>query len=117
MASRRFLRGWIAVEVILSLALLALVLEITQRQMVQQWQSIQQSQADRARQQNHNKQEAMVALTGDDRWRELDDALPSTQYPACQKCSGDAFFAWFRATQHSVSASIMIDDAAQDHQP
>lgn len=97
-------RGWIMLEVILCLALFAVVLHLAQRQNQVQWHAIQKMEAQRNRQENQQKQAAMVALTGSSSW--LSDQEKKA-YPDCQTCSGSQLEGWFYGSLHRVSNATL----------
>lgn len=93
-------RGWIMLEVIICLALFAVVLHLAQRQNQVQWHAIQQIETQRNQQENQQKQAAMVVLTGSSSW--LSDQGQKA-YPDCQTCAGSQLEDWFYGALHPVS--------------
>lgn len=94
-------------EVVLCLALFAVVLLVLQRQSAAQWQSLQQAEAQRQLDENQQKQVAMAQLTGSAAWLDAQNS-PNDTYPDCQACSGNELKNWFHASQHSLSESMVL---------
>jgi type II secretory pathway pseudopilin PulG len=97
-------RGWIMLEVILCLALFAVVLHVSQRQSEMQWQSLQQAQEQRKRHENEQKRVAMMQLVGPVAWINQQPDTSSQAYPDCQKCTGSQLEQWFYTAQDSFSS-------------
>ncbi|MGO2232423.1 hypothetical protein B6N13_04485 [Marinomonas sp. UCMA 3892] len=94
-------------EVILCLALFAVVLHVVQRQSEVQWQSIQQAEEHRKLHENQQKQAAMAQLTGSLTWLDGQNS-PHEEYPDCQKCTGNELKNWFHASQHFLFESTIL---------
>ncbi|MBD5770079.1 hypothetical protein [Marinomonas colpomeniae] len=97
---KRRLQGWMMMEVIICLALLAVVLHLVQSQSEVQWQSIQLAEEQRKISENKTKQQAMVQLTGSISWRDNSNITFNSGYPDCQLCRGNQLERWFYASQH-----------------
>ncbi|WP_212655351.1 hypothetical protein [Marinomonas sp. CT5] len=97
-------KGWIMVEVILCLALFAIVLSVSQQQSETQWQSLQRADNERKQQENQQKQQAMLRLVGSVSWLTdpQDNKDIKAPYPDCQTCRGNQLREWFYASQHSL---------------
>ncbi|MBJ7539105.1 hypothetical protein [Marinomonas transparens] len=91
--------GWIMVEMVLCLALLAVVLHLAQRQSANQWQSIQVAEQQRQYRESQYKQAQMKSLTGSDNGLNGDNTTNKADYPSCQLCTGDDLIKWFNAAQ------------------
>ena len=101
-------RGWIMLEVILCLALFAVVLHLVQRQSEVQWQSVQQAEDQRKRYENQQKQAAMMQLVGRLAWLDTPKKSSDEVYPDCQKCTGNELKNWFYASQHFLPESSSL---------
>ena len=75
--------GWIMLEVMLCLALFAVVLRVSQQQIEGQWQSVQRAEERRKRYENTLKQAAMTQLVGSVSWLEKTPASVKIDYPDC----------------------------------
>jgi uncharacterized protein YlxW (UPF0749 family) len=103
LGSRRNQKGWMMIEVLLCLALLAVVLHLAQGQSEVQWQSIQLAEEQRKLEENQQKQAAMVTLTDSVSWLSESNDQTNRTYPDCQQCTGNQLESWFYASQQSVS--------------
>ncbi len=101
-------KGWIMLEVILCLALFAVVLLAVQRQSEAQWQSVQLADTQGKLQENQQKQAAMTQLVGSVAWLDTPKILHKEEYPDCQKCTGNELKNWFYASQHVLSESAVL---------
>ncbi|MGO2512750.1 type IV pilus modification PilV family protein [Marinomonas polaris] len=106
-------KGWIMLEVILCLALFAVVLLVLQRQSSAQWQSVQQTEEHRKLHENQQKQAAMAQLTGSLIWLDAQSS-PNEGYPDCQKCTGNELKNWFHASQHFLFESTTLTLSEED---
>jgi hypothetical protein len=95
-------------EVILCLALFAVVLQVVQHQSAAQWQSVQQAEVQRKLDENQQKQAAMAQLVGSVSWLNKPKISPDEGYPDCQKCTGSELRNWFHASQHFMSESAAL---------
>lgn len=98
-------RGWIMLEVILCLALFALVLQVAQHQSETQWHTLQQAEIYRQNMENQQKQASMRQLMGAESWLSKTPNSPTQGYPDCQVCTGDQLKQWFYATQQIENRS------------
>ncbi|MCV2403276.1 hypothetical protein OFY17_10330 [Marinomonas sp. C2222] len=96
-------QGWIILEVLLCLFLLAVVLQVVERQSHRQWSSIQISEDSKKRAENDQNQEVFEHLIGENLASEDVNTLYS--YPNCDLCSGEELKQWFYASQYSVSSA------------
>lgn len=101
-------KGWIMLEVILCLALFAVVLLAVQRQSEAQWQSVQLADTQGKLEENQQKQAAMTQLVGSVAWLNTAKTSPDEGYPDCQKCTGNELKNWFYASQHALSESAVL---------
>jgi hypothetical protein len=92
-------------EVILCLALFAVVLQVVQHQSAVQWQSVQQAEAQRKFYENQQKKAAMAQLIGPIAWLDTQTNSPNEEYPDCQSCTGSELKNWFYASQHFLPES------------
>ncbi len=108
-------KGWIMLEVILCLALFAVVLLAVQRQSAAQWQSVQLVDTQSKLDENQQKQAAMAQLVGSVAWLNKPKISPDEGYPDCQKCTGSELRNWFHATQHFLpeSAALNLNDEGE----
>lgn len=109
-------RGWIMLEVMLCLALFAVVLRVSQQQTEGQWQSVQRAEEQRKRQDNALKQAAMAQLVGSVSWLEGSPESVKIDYPDCLQCTGSQLQNWFYATQHFLPDSTALALAEEDVQ-
>lgn len=97
-------RGWIMLEVIVCLALFAVVLKVVQHQSETQWHTIQQAETYRKNQENRQKQDAMKQLVGSVSWLTDPHSATPSEYPDCQLCTGDQLKQWFYAAQQKETS-------------
>lgn len=102
---KRRLQGWMMMEVILCLALLAVVLQFVQGQSETQWQAIQLMEEKRKIDENTAKQEAMVQLAKSSSWLNDSNVVLSSGYPDCLLCRGSQLKHWFDTSQHIVPSN------------
>ena len=102
--------GWIAIEVILCLSLLAVILMVVESQTQQQWATIQLAEQSRIQRENNEKRAAYERLTG--------AAIPlssisesRTSYPNCQSCHSHDLIVWLQAIQNPISTSVTSSEA------
>ncbi len=93
-------QGWISLEVMLCLVLLAIVLHFAKAQNTTQWQTIQLAETSRKQQENEQKQALMAQLTQSSVWLDVEN---HSDYPDCQVCTGSQLEQWFSASLYSVS--------------
>lgn len=108
--------GWIMLEVMLCLALFAVVLRVSQQQIEGQWQSVQRAEERRKRYENTLKQAAMTQLVGSVSWLEETPASVKIDYPDCLQCTGSQLQHWFYATLHFLPDSTAFALAEEDGQ-
>ncbi|MBR7888978.1 hypothetical protein J9B83_08455 [Marinomonas sp. A79] len=94
--------GWVMMEVILCLALFAVVLSVAQRQSTSHWQTIEYAQQQQKRADNQQKQTVMARLTGFSEWQSKEPDQ-DVAYPSCQICRGDQLAIWFQAALYSIA--------------
>lgn len=100
-------QGWIILEVLLCLFLLAVVLQVVERQSHSQWSSIQLSEDSKKRAENQHNLEVFGYLIGEELIEEaLEEGIKTGHsYPNCNLCSGEELKQWFLASQYSVSSA------------
>ena len=106
--SRQNQQGWMMLEVLLCLALLAVVLHLAQGQSEAQWQSIQLAEEQRKLEENQQKQASMATLmnstlAGSISWLSDNNSQTNLAYPDCQQCTNSQLEQWFYASQHDLS--------------
>ncbi|RBP77920.1 hypothetical protein [Marinomonas rhizomae] len=106
-------KGWIMLEVVLCLALFAVVLSVLQRQGTAQWQSLQRTEAQRKLDENQQKQAAMRLLIGPAAWLDTQSST-NEDYPDCRLCTGHELKNWFRASQYVLPESTVLTLREED---
>lgn len=100
-------RGWVTLEVALSLALLSTVLYLVERQSESQWQVITHGEELATLRENLARQEVMTLLTGSSSWREAEYNHQQGSYPSCALCTSGDLTQWFQASQGKVASSTL----------
>ena len=95
--------GWLLLEVVLSLSLLALVLLVSQTQLTAHWQELQHDQQQQRQALATKERTLMRWMLQNDQWSPQND----TQLrPACAECEGADLEQWFLSRFSSLETEM-----------